>query len=498
MEEKFMQLEYSSALIDLVEKNDSFDAASLRIAYTGKNRNRSFISKEAFERAIPSMFGCPVVANYLRDEDEIGSHDGEFVETKDGDINYVNITQPVGFVPPGAQWKWEIVEDNNQIHQYLVTEVLLWKRQEAYKKIKENGITKQSMEISVTEGQMLDDYYDIQNFKFTAFCLLGTAEPCFESAALFTFAHKEEMQEELSKMYEEFKLAFAADEKFHAKEGDTKNMDKLHELLEQYNVSEEDLTFEVEGLTDEELEAAFADAFEVTPEEPEIPEESEFDVDEEIDTPADNFELSGQIRESLGRAVSAAEMIETEWGSYPRYYMVDFDEAAGEVYFQDTTEWNLYGSTYTFNGDNVVVDFENMKRKKYSIVDFDEGEETFSLKECARTVLEAFAKKTGDAYAALESKYNAIVKAENERLAGELFAGFDAKLGGDPEFEAMKKSADLFNLEELEEKLYALVGRKQFKLNKTESSQRAPKAPIIPEEKTSKGPYGDLFNFIEK
>lgn len=80
-----MRLDYSSALLDIVEANPSFDMGKLRIAYTGKNRNRTFISKEVFESAIPSMYGCPVVANYIRSEDEIGSHDGELVKNADGD-----------------------------------------------------------------------------------------------------------------------------------------------------------------------------------------------------------------------------------------------------------------------------------------------------------------------------------------------------------------------------------------------------------------------------
>ena len=74
------------------------------------------------------------------------------------------------------------------MHEYLCTDVLLWKRQEAYKKIKEDGITDESMEISVKEGKMVDGVYVIERFEFTAFCLLGTAEPCYESASLEVFS----------------------------------------------------------------------------------------------------------------------------------------------------------------------------------------------------------------------------------------------------------------------------------------------------------------------
>lgn len=500
-EKEIMSLQYSSAILEITEANPSFDKGKLRIAYTGKNRNGSFISKEAFERAIPSMFGTPVVANYIREENEIGSHDGEFIDTEDGDIKYVNITQPVGFVPPGAAWEWEVVNDKSGIHQYLTTEVILWKRQEAYEKIKENGITDESMEITVERGQMCDDYYNIEDFYFTAFCLLGTAEPCFESAALLTFdCNGSQLQKDLSEMFEEFKLAFKVEET-KPEEGESKNMDKLHELLEKFNLSVDELSFEVEGLSDEELEAKFEEVYgESEPENETEPEtEPEAETDAETDeTETDDFALSNQVREQLQRAVRAAEQMEDEYGEYPRYYMVDFDSETSEVYFEDVTDWNLYGTVYSFNGDNVVVDFACKKRKKYAIVDFDEGEEVFSMKECVDEVLNAFKKKCDDKYNALNEKYNNLVKSEYEKEAAELFENFEEKLGGDPEFEALKKSNDISNIQDLEDKLFCMVGKKQFKFN-TKVPQRSPKAPVIRANKTApKGPYGDLFDFIEE
>ncbi len=96
---------------------------------------------------------------------------------------------PVGVVPESARYFWrEITEDDGSVHNYLCVDVLLWKRQEAYKKIKEDGITAESMEISVKDGRMQDGFFVIDDFEFTAFCLLGSAEPCFESASLAMFS----------------------------------------------------------------------------------------------------------------------------------------------------------------------------------------------------------------------------------------------------------------------------------------------------------------------
>lgn len=507
--EKIMNLEYSSTLTNLIEANPSFDRGTLRIAYTGKNRNRSFIGKNDFERAIPSMFGCPVVANYSVEENEIGSHDAEFVDTKDGDVRYVNLTEPVGFVPPGAVWGWEIVEDDGVMHQYLTTEVMLWKRQAAYKKIKENGITSQSMEISVTDGEMCDDYYKINDFYFTAFCLLGTAEPCFESAALFTFEHKEEFQRQLTEMYEEFKLAFTADEDFQVKEVADKKMDKLNELLSAYGLLIEDLGFEVEDLTDEELEAKFIETYgelevvselEVEPAEAENEFEAEGEVKGESETEVpsgEDFSLNSQVCEALSDYVRGMETVDYEWGSLPRYYMFDFDESANEVYFEDSTDWKIYGAVYSFDGDIVSIDLETMKRKKFAIVDFVEGtEQSVSYAEHFENATQSIIDKYTSKYAELETKYNALISEAEQAQKEELFERFEAKIGDAPEFASLKINAMDYSIEELENKLYALIGRKQFKFSA--NAAKSPKAPAFPTVKTEveEQPYGDLFNFM--
>lgn len=489
--DKNMKLEFSSAITNLTSKNASFDSGFLRIAYTGKNRNGSFISKESFEKAIPSMYGVPVVANYMREMDEIGSHDGEFVD-KDGTIEYVNITQPVGFVPPNAKYWWETLEDDGVIHQYLNTEVIIWKRQEAYDKIKENVITKHSMEISVSDGEMKDDYYEIYDFEFTAFCLLGTAEPCFESSALFTF-DKQEMQEQFDEMLKEFKLAFSSDPA--TKEVDSQ-MDKLHELLKKYNVAEEDLEFSYEGMSDEELEAKFVEIYEKT--EPNEPEISEPNAGSE--EPKDNFALNSQLIDSI-RNVLRSELVDDDGYSYPRYWFCDFDVEKSEVYFEDALdEWKLYGTTFSLDGDDVVVDLDNKKRKKYAIVDYVEGtaEANFSLSD----VITEIKQQAKNKYDLLDEKYQELIQKQHKEEVDKLFEKFEEKLSDVAEFKLLKSDFAKYSVEEIEEKLFSLVGRKQFKY--TPKNTKSPKAPAIPttdfslEDKPEEyEPYGDLFDFVE-
>lgn len=204
-----MSIVFSSRFDRLTECNSSFDRGVLRVCYVGRNRNNSFISKETFERCMPSIYNCPIVCRYDREADEIGSHDMEVVKREDGRVSLVNITNPVGVIPESASYWWEeIEEEDGSIHEYLCVDALLWKRQEAYEKIKEDGITDESMEISIQEGHMKDGVYVIEQFEFTAFCLLGTAEPCYESAALMMFS-REDFKAQLDEMMREFKESFS-------------------------------------------------------------------------------------------------------------------------------------------------------------------------------------------------------------------------------------------------------------------------------------------------
>lgn len=527
MKARKMTIEFSSSLSNVVELNPSFDSARLRIAYTGKNRNNSFISKEAFERAIPTMFNCPIVANYMRETNEIGSHDGEFIKDSDGKTKYVNITQPVGVVPESAQYDWETVEDNGVLHQYLCTDVILWKRQEAYQKIKDNGVTDQSMEISVTDGEMLDDYYNIKDFCFTAFCLLGTAEPCFESAALFTFS-TEDFKQQYTEMMKEFKAAFCAAHAT-AKEGE-RNL-KLKELLEKYNVSEADLQFDYKDLSDKELEAKFAEAYEADqkkkgksdddphdepkdePDEPEepAPEEddepepqndepdSDNDSDGDSDETSDDdggdsgFSLNSQESESLYKAISE-EKIDTDWGSYSRRWMVDYDASLQEVYYYDYEDGNLYGCSFRFDGDDAIIDFKNCKRKKYAIIDYVEGtEQNFVVRDLIESFDKAYSAASIDKaeFERLQAFEQEVLKERRKADEAALFEQFETQLHESDEFEALKSNSGNYSLDQLEKELFVLIGKMNFSFSEKKKDKNT--APMIPPKDDSKDEFGGLF-----
>lgn len=491
-----VKLLYSSAIDRLTAVNSSFDKGVLYVAYAGENRNKTFISKENFERAMPTSYNCPIVCNYIREEDAIGSHDVEFVN-KEGTLRMVNVTQPVGVIPTGANYWWEEVEeDDGTMHEYLCIEAIVWKRQEAYQKIKDEGITDESMEISVTKGHKEDGIFVIEDFEFTAFCLLGKAAPCFESASLQLFS-MDEFGAKYSEMMEDFKASFSdiqqsisagcnPNSEINPKGGIS--LDK-HELLAKYELTCEDLDFDLDTADEDGLEARLA----------------------EIKAAKDAaFQLTGeQLRGSLMDALESHETVECEWGGkVSRYFYVDYDAEAGEVYGYDVrNDWQLMGFGYSMDGDNPVIDFDNGKRKKFAIVDFDEGTQAYSYARAAEMIERSCNEAAAARYNELEQRFNQMQselsglqefkaqKDAEERKAAEdgVFERFDDELSTNAEYAALRDNCGELTIDEIEEKCFAIRGRNMtFSYKPTSAPTGKVKIDVQPAPMDDE-PYGGLF-----
>ena len=505
MNKKIAHMTYSSSLSSLCEINSSFDTGVLRIAYTGKNRNGSSISKEVFESCIETMYNCPIVCNYDRETDSIGGHDMELVSNKDGDLKIVNCTMPVGVIPESSKYFWEIVEeDDGTQHEYLCAEVLIWKRQEAYQKIKEDGITKHSMELSIKDGEMKDGIFEIHDFEFTAFCLLGDDhEPCFESSAMGLFTldslkvQMEEMMSELKETYSVISPHSEVEDKYDIPtEGGEKVLNEKIALVTEYGYEVESLDFSIEEMTIEELREKFEAM------------KAEVSADPATD-PAieEKFELNSQICDEIRYAVET-EMIERPWGKMPRYCVFDHDAESMMVYCFDAEDhWKLYGFTFSMNGDNVVVDFDSKKRMKLAIVEFNNGEQDIPFDKVFEDISAQYTvnntqwsekyQAVSDTIETMNNELGSLrqFKADTEAAAAEvarkeIFAQFE-DLEGVEEFEALRGNCTDFDLGALEEKCYAIRGRNGTSAKFTKKPE-APKLMVDRNEPDDRV-YGGLF-----
>lgn len=497
MEERNMSIAFSSKISAITEHNTSFDSGILRVCYTGRNRNNSFISKETFERCMPSIYNCPIVCRYDRDADEIGAHDMELVTDGGGDMRLVNLTQPVGVVPESAEYWWENIEDDTGLHEYLCVNVLLWKRQEAYRKIRENGITDESMEISVKEGEMIDGVYVIKRFEFTAFCLLGSAQPCYESASLEMFScdsFKAQLDEMMKEFKEELKTAQSLQKvcinRQNYSEGGERILEEKNALMAQFGLSAEMLDFNIEDFGIEELRAKF---------------EAMKPGDKSAENP-ESFALEGEFYTELRERLSE-EKTDTPWGVDCRYWLWDYDKDNGEVYGVDIGDRKIYGMPYKTDGDRVVIDFAGRKRMKLAVVPFDEGGQADPVSGMFAAIAEKYSannaqwtekyQSAADTIAAMENELDALrrfkeeadfARAKSER--DEVLAKFN-DLNGVEAFETLREKSAEYSAEELEEKCFALRGRYGTEA-KFAYEQKAPRLPVIKSGGASE-PYGGIF-----
>lgn len=451
MNDKNIRLVFNSALKNVMACNESFDQGVLRIAYHGENRNGSYISKEVFEKCLPSMYNVPVVANYMRDEDIIGGHDIEIVR-KDKLPKMVNITHPIGVVPESATNWWELVtEEDGSVHEYLCADILLWKRQEAYEKIIKDGIVYESMEIKVKEDHLDNGVYVIDDFEFLAFCLLGNCEPCFESAALTMFS-TDSFTTELYAMLEEVPMATR-----NYLEGVTnKLVNKKLKLVEKYGLTLDDLDFELAAYSINEVEDKLAaikqrlGLAQVDEEEPASTQPEEKDPAEEDPTEENPSEDTP----------------------------TDDNPPAEETENQEQSEPESDVEEHALDEDKKSEDDADKKSPDDEEFDCGDGEDKKS-----HNISE-------EDFALLKAEIEELRKFKNQILSekkAELFSQF-ADLESNEDFKKLKNDADKFDLEALEEKCFAIRGRTAtFSMNQT--YKKAPVLPVLDRDSAYE-PYG--------
>lgn len=486
MNKQCATLSFEAFLTDIVHVNSSFDGALLSIAYHGDNHNGVHISKESFEKAIPTMFNCPVVCRYIREENNLGGHDVEIVKDDDT-YRLVNITEPVGVVPESAEWFWKnVTENDGKVHEYLCTHVVLWKRQEAYTYIKEHGIVGHSMEVNVYESYKRSDGFKVyQTIEFTAFCLLGDGvQPCFESASLKTF-EQDNMRAQMHEMMNEFKQAFSTVTTASADDTKQDTLVKggeqemnLDELMAKFGLSAEDVNFDTEGMTEQEIESRFA----LIAEEKNASEDNPADAPAEQDeagaqqndetneqSEADAFSLTAnQVFDSLWETFSEITYVDTRWGEtcvLYRYFVMDFSLETNEVIVWDDMDGLTYGFAFVMNGDHAEIDFESKKRKKMIYADYDEGSASFTCEnpfgKMKDPIYKAFSKLEGEASELRAFKANtekAAADAKRKSEVDAVFARFE-ELKDNEMFMALCSNYGEMTIEEIEDRCFAIKGR---------------------------------------
>ena len=192
--------------------NPQFSLCDVDVMYVDDNRNMSNISKEVVIEALYSLYGIPIVGEWLEDEQRFGGH-GEVIEIKEDSIEFKVVTKPIGFVTKEAVDNATFIEkplpNGHEMKTWLHLEkCILWTgRYEEAQSIIEKG-TEQSMEVNFSDGFYRDDgYFVATKIVFSALCAIGV-EPCFEEAKITRHYAFDEFKKEFSEMMSEYKKMY--------------------------------------------------------------------------------------------------------------------------------------------------------------------------------------------------------------------------------------------------------------------------------------------------
>lgn len=523
------RVSFATTIENIEDLNPSFAVGRMRIAYTGDNRNGSSISREVIENAIPTMFNCPIVANYDRATNSFGSHDVELV-LQDKKMKLVNVTQPVGVLPVGAEFAFETEADANGVeHEYLWANVILWKRQEAYEHILELGTVDESMEC-VFEEHHTDDrgYLVADKIYFEAFCLLESAAPCYEGASVALFSEENALkfkQQYAQMMVELAQYAASDDAAEKRKEGgeDMRLEDTVvAEILQEFNIAPEQFSMEISDDTTEEDVRNWASTFasenaappadaadEDTPETEEEPAESD-----EEETPSDEADDAQFAADPEGepQSVSFSATYNQKREAICKVMPAVYNEGEGyECYLMDFDDTYVYVNRWNWRCDERGC-VEDYGRFTYS---FDEEAVTAQLTSDFEPMIITWL--TQDEFDALEQhramldelvafRDAALQKTYDESLDG-LFAEF-RDLEDVPEFKEYVNSTKQLSgdadtrlaLDAVREHCFSIRGKQVRPFNEKLKESAPPRVPVAApaSQAENHSAFGALFEKFAK
>lgn len=242
----------------------------LRFCHTKDNVNKSFIPKKSMEDAMSTAYNMPILGFiYKNDKGDYVFAGHEFYEDDNGEIVYEEV--PVGVVPESAGLK--LVYDEEEDKHYLEGYGLIWKTySHAAEILKRESKLSVSIEIEVDElsYNAAEKILQIDKFRFCGVTILqenrytgeeikpgmrGAEIKIEDFSAENNSIFSNELINELKKFNENFKTL-----NLNNKQGG-QEMNLFEKLLAKYSITVEDVKFEYENLSDEELEKAFAEAF---------------------------------------------------------------------------------------------------------------------------------------------------------------------------------------------------------------------------------------------
>lgn len=490
------------------EEDDTLLFCTVKLMHSGENRNHSNVTDEALTKAAKGLAYKPILANFMEYTDEetgetlkdFTSHD--MVINDDGTATYLE--KQVGCFTADEPY-FEVEEETGHNFLYGICAIPREYTDTCSIIERKNG-TKISVELAVNsmEFDASKKVLNLTDVVILGATLLGKDPKTlkdvgegmknarldiadFSTKNNSKFADYQNQMIELQERLEKLETACFNKDQNNGQNnnseegGNNKDMDKFNELLSKYGKTAEDIDFEYEGLTDEELEAKFEEVFgEKKPEEddnsddngsdgePSDEGEGSSNTEDDTDTGVKEDNAcgggSGSTKKKKKNAEESVEdMVRTFTVShedirYALYNLLDTVSMDDNDWYCITSvfddyfvyeSWNggkIFGQKYTKENDNVAFDGDRY--------------------ELFREYITADEKAQLDD---MRSNYSSIVDELNTYKTAEIYADkmtvFEDEAYADyletDEFKALMsdESVNQYSKEELAEKADATLGK---------------------------------------
>lgn len=354
------------------EKNtvsDGLMPVVLQACHTQKNINGSNINDDVMEDALPSFCNRPILGyiHTVNGQPEFYTHNLHLDD--DGNVVYDEV--PLGIIPESCNAK--IVYDEEKQKKYVNIKGYIFEEySKAAEILKRENECSVSVELAIEELSFnaKENILNIEKFHFNGVTILGKTEDGDEVRPGMVGSNIKigDFSQDTNSIFENYEnkldsLRERLDEIIsHFEKNDKKGgmqMSKFEELLKKYDKTVDDIDFDYESLSDEELEVAFQKAFDGN--------SNTDDGTNEDDKFTKTFELShDDIRCALYNL-----LIPFEESDNACYWISD----VYDTYFV-YEDWNnhVYGQKYDVDGDNVTLDGERYNLHRELLTDSEFAE----------------------------------------------------------------------------------------------------------------------------
>lgn len=504
---------------ELKEDDIRYSLAKLYIMHDGRNYNGSSFSKEVIEACKHTAYNMPILG-YIEDGD-FSDHRYEIEKDEDGNYDFVCKQQAVGVIPESADlYMEEKIGDDGIKRNYLVADnVIIWRKWNDVNKIFDNESQKwHSCELSDNYEGYFDkknNEYVFEKFEFFGFTVLGdNYSPAMKDSNVeiknFAKINRDIVEENLEKFMKNFSkevddLTVKDNKNFEEENQETEVVEENVNETENNEVvdNQEEQQDQIENNSSEE---------ENSDNKTDNTEDSKGDHVEETQESEQEFSDKREFKFTLSHEDIRSKLYDKLW---------DVEDADGDWYFihKTTNDYFIYMNydndvvykqNYTVE-DNMVSfvgereklyyvlvneeTYNNMSSKTYSQLEVELGKSAVELNDL-KSKFEALEKENSTL-----KEFESNIKREQTKIEiDQVIAKFSSL--SEIEYAGLRDKA--YNLtitkEELEEKLFALVGRKNFSVNNTEENQQPTKFSTLPlniqVENKQENPYENLYNEI--